>query len=134
MSSEIAALAIVEVVGHLRAYLCKRDFEKSCAKPHRFDGHAMMKLIDGVESGSVALMQQRVAQVIAGLELGYQFEGAQVTPSSRHHGGGWTPYETVRLVGHCHLFRHTSHATDGCLNAYKCNGTRPTYGPVLRFG
>lgn len=70
MTPEIAVPAVVEVVGQLRRYLMQRQFSAYDAVPYRFDGHAMVRLLQNVEQESLLLMQQRTAQILAALELG----------------------------------------------------------------
>lgn len=98
MKPEIAVSAVVEVVGQLRRYLMQRQFSAYDAVPYRFDGHAMVRLLQNVEQESLPLMQQRTAQVLAALELGYQFAGAPVVPQ-RQVNSVWGLADTARLVG-----------------------------------
>lgn len=98
MTPEIAVSAVVEVVGQLRRYLMQRQFSAYDAVPYRFDGHAMVRLLQNVERESLPLMRQRTAQVLAALELGYQFTGAPVVPQ-RHVNSVWSLADTTRLVG-----------------------------------
>ena len=99
MSSEIAVLAIVDVIGHLRMYLGRRECSVYDAVPYRLDGHQMLQMLSGIESHSVALMQQRTAQVLAALELGYLHKGPTLRPQPPR-SVGWLPIDTVRLVAH----------------------------------
>ena len=88
-----------DVVGYLRAYLCRRDFCASEAVPYKFDGHYMLKLLAGIELQSDELVQKRVAQVLAALELGYMCDGPTLLPQSPTTVG-WSLSETIRLVKH----------------------------------
>jgi hypothetical protein len=99
MSTDVTMPSIADVVGYLRAYLSRRDFCAREALLHKFDGHYMLKLLVGIESQSVDLMQQRVAQVLAALELGYLCDGPSLLPQSPAVVG-WSPPETISLVGH----------------------------------
>ncbi len=99
MSSEVTVPTIVDVIGYLRAYLSRRDFLAREAVLYKFDGHFMLRLLQDVESQSVELMQQRVAQVLAALELGYMCDGPTLLQKSAA-AIGWMPTETIRLVIH----------------------------------